>query len=672
MRDLDADRLRSAVALKLACGGSLSESTARRFAELIIQDTEQHQIGTFQIVSPPNAPASSGFTSDFGGMEDYSDEGMAGLSSPGGSGYPGLGGGIPGMASPSGGIPGETAAGQLSPVYGRMVVYANEATAAMAANMPPVNKYPGDFFINYDGKPYSVDHGEFSRRLLMIRLLQTTPPNDAEVKNEIGELLAASLLKRYPEGFLPAPPSERDNASVYDLIETEFRSGVRYRKRPTTKKGVLEQARFLDAASGVVWNYLPDDRRKQLQQTRISELQAEQIAATKPKQLYDGLPFETWLSVTVTERSPKRLAEAVAALAILGREGRDAEAAQAILSCLAPFKCDSVNKNDPNVVLAVAVRQGLFKLDQQVLMPAVADTILHGNSNQRRFFFKLNSTWLRAWLEPDGPLMKPQSVSVFLAATHDEEDEIRQLATTYLAPLLLAEGVPLDASEQEKVRDRLIELLADEAVRVPAAVCLSKLAPLTEGLPDILVAEVKRLSNQKLNDETFRLCDVHWALRTLIKNPELKIDYEFVDDRRVRDELNKQLVSLLDEIDQIRLLGEIDQNRDLRLYQSIKHDQFFTPVTLLIETLLEYQLHSGSRSQSFSKSLRHFVVEVFPTKTAAKTYSPILTDDYVYPLAISSYVHAGTRTLNQAANTAAAKWAFEQLEKSSPAEETDN
>ena len=175
-----------------------------------------------------------------------------------------------------------------------------------------------------------------------------------------------------------------------------------------------------------------------------------------------------------------------------------------------------------------------------------------------------------------------------------------------------------------------------------------------------------------MNDETFRLCDVHWALRTLIKNPELKIDYEFVDDRRVRDELNKQLVSLLDEIDQIRLLGEIDQNRDLRLYQSIKHDQFFTPVTLLIETLLEYQLHSGSRSQSFSKSLRHFVVEVFPTKTAAKTYSPILTDDYVYPLAISSYVHAGTRTLNQAANTAAAKWAFEQLEKSSPAEETDN
>ena len=39
MRDVDADRLHAAVALKLACGGSLSDATSRQFASLIVRDT---------------------------------------------------------------------------------------------------------------------------------------------------------------------------------------------------------------------------------------------------------------------------------------------------------------------------------------------------------------------------------------------------------------------------------------------------------------------------------------------------------------------------------------------------------------------------------------------------------------------------------------------------------
>ncbi|MFT4560161.1 MAG: hypothetical protein ACI92S_005558 [Planctomycetaceae bacterium] len=659
MRDLDADRLHAAVALKLACGGELSEATARQFASLIVRDTERHEVGSFRIVSPPNGPTIGVGESEYGGMDEYSDAEMAAY--PSGGGYPGAGGGSPGMeAGERSGMPG-TAGGMSDYPGGSSGKYDSGG-------------HPGGVMTQLGNQQFSMDHGGFSRRVLLIRLLLTSPPKDPEVKSEIGELLATSLLKRYPRGFLPSPPTENSNVSVYDLIETEFRSGVRYRKRPTVKKASselsstepmsLEVARFLDTASSVVWNYLPDDRRMQIHKTRVAELQAAETAGANPQQLYDGKSFEAWLQVVSTERSPERLVEAVQALTVLGKDGRDAEVARAILTCLAPFKCNSVNKNDLDFELTTAARSGLFELDEKILVRSIADTITQGNSNQRRFLFKLNSTWLRSWLAPDGPLKKPEFVSVFLAATRDDDAEIRQLATTYLAPLLLAEGVRLDDSEQQKVKDRLIELLSDETVRVPAAVCISKLAPLTEGLPEILVDEINRLGSKRLPDTTYRLCDVHWALRTLMKNPKLQ------------NELNGQLAKLLD---------KLDQSRNQWLYHSIHQNMHFTSISLLIETLLEYPKNSDTEAQSFSISLRKHAgpkdatadidalapAEANPTNIIGKSYSPILNDDYVYPLPISSFSHLGHTTVALDVNAAAAKWALEQIEKNSGPESTN-
>jgi len=640
MRDLDADRLHAAVALKLACGDSLSEETARQFAELIVQDTERHEVGTFRIVSPPNVPTPKRTPSAFDRMDKYSDEGAAGYAPSGGSGSPNMAGGMPGMPIASNGYSGS----------GPRIVSAA--------------RYPDGALIWNKNKGYSADHGEFSRRLLMMRLLLEAPPQDSDVRNEIGEQLATTLLKRYPEGFLPAPRDVNGNASVYDLIETEFRSGVRFRKRPRTNKEDLETARFIDTASAVVWNYLPDDRRMQLHKNRVAELQAAQVAATRPNKLYDGRTFEEWLTVIATERSPKRLGEAVTAVAVLGKDGRDTEAANAILGCLASFKCDSINKSDPNVELTLAVRQGLFELDEEVLMPAVANTIRTGNSNQRRFFFKLNSTWLKIRLNDDSPLLKTQKVSAFVAATHDAEGEIRQLATAFLAPLIVAEGVLLEASDADKVRDRLVELLADKSAQVPAAVCLSKIAPTTEGLSEVLVNELNRLSNQRLPDKTYRLCDVHWALRTLMKEPKLQ------------DELHGQLIKQLD---------KLDQNHDQWLYHSVHQEIHFTSGSLLIETLLEYQQNLGTKSQSFPILLRKLAgpkdepaatnnplpAEAYPKNVIGRSYSQILTDGYTYPLAISTFSHLVHTTVAKDVNTAAAKWALQQLEKSSPPEKAD-
>lgn len=640
MRDLDADRLHAAVTLKLACGHALSEESARQFAELIVQDTERHEVGTFRIVSPPNVPTPVRTPSAFGRMDEHSDEGLAGYAPSGGSGYPGIARGMSGIPVASNG-------------------YSGSVPRIVSAD-----SYPGGAMIQDKNQRYSADHGEFSRRLMMMRLLLEAPPEDSDIRNEIGEQLAKTLFKRYPEGFLPAPHDENGNVSVFDLIESEFQSGVRFRKRPRTNEVDLESARFIGTASEVVWNYLPDDRRMQLHKNRVAELQAAQVAATRPKKLYDGRSFEEWLTVIATERSPKRLGEAVTAVAVLGKDGRDTEAANAILGCLASFKCDSINKSDPNVELTLAVRQGLFELDEEVLMPAVANTIRTGNSNQRRFFFKLNSTWLKIRLNDEGPLLKPRKVSAFVAATHDAEGEIRQLATAFLAPLIVAEEVRLEASEADKVRDRLLELLADESAQVPAAVCLSKLAPLTPGLSEVLVDELSRLASQKLPDRTYHLCDVHWALRTLMKEPKLQ------------DELHGQLVKQLD---------QLDQNRDQWLYHSVNQEMHFTSGSLLIETLVEHQQNPGSTAKLFPILLRKLAgpkhetaatnnplpAEAYPKNVIGKSYSPILTDGYTYPLPISTFSHLVHTTVANDVNTAAAKWALEQLEKSLPPEYAD-
>ncbi|MFT5091727.1 MAG: hypothetical protein ACI93T_000541 [Porticoccaceae bacterium] len=106
---------------------------------------------------------------------------------------------------------------------------------------------------------------------------------------------------------------------------------------------------------------------------------------------------------------------------------------------------------------------------------------------------------------------------------------------------------------------------------------------------------------------------------------------------------------------------------------------------MLIETLLEYPKNSDTEAQSFSISLRKHAgpkdatadidalapAEANPTNIIGKSYSPILNDDYVYPLPISSFSHLGHTTVALDVNAAAAKWALEQIEKNSGPESTN-
>ncbi len=471
IRNLDADQLHAAVALKLACGGALTEATARQFAKLIIQDMERQEIGSFEIISPSDetspSAVGSGMAMMYGGGE------MNGYAPVAGSGYPG------GLSSPVGsGFPGGSAAPGGSEYSG----------GGFAPNPTPVD-YPGassagamggtalgDRHIQYKNKTFSAEFGDFSRRSLVTHLLLTLPPADPAIRNEIGEQLVTELLKAYPESFSPMPPTPTNNISVYDLIQHEFREGVRYHTHPVGK-GTLEMARFLNDASSLAWTYLPEDRRIQIIKSQAVKLQAVPVMTAPPQKLYDGRPFEEWLKVVSTERSPERLVEAVQALTILGKDGRDAEAATAILNCLAPFSPNSRLQKTPEGRLIDTIQDRFWQLDRPTLTPILVDSILRGNSNQRQFILVLNESRLKSMLMPDGLLLTPQFVSVLVEATNDADPDVRRAATAFLTPLLLGNAVSLPAAKLASVTTRLTELLGDQEANLAAGVCLSQLAP---------------------------------------------------------------------------------------------------------------------------------------------------------------------------------------------------
>lgn len=669
---LDADRLHAAVALRLACGGSLSKVTARQFADLIVQDTERHEVGTFRIVAPPNDATAGGPSTAVGGMEDYSDEGLAGYApSGGGGGYPGMTGGVPGMPAASSGYPG-AAPGSLSP-----------------------GKYPAGAMIWHKNQGYSADFGEFSRRLLMIRLLLEAPPEDSGVKNKIGEQLAATLLKRYPEGFLPAPHDESQNVNVYDLIEAEFQSGVRFRKRPKTKNQVdLETARFIDAASAVVWDYLPDDRRMQIHQNRVAELQAAQAAATKPKQLYDGRPFEEWLAVVNTERSPERLSEAVTALTILGKNRRDTEAAYALLKCLAPFSINSSGQKTPEGRLVSTIDHRFWQLARQAIATVTTDLTENGNSSQRKFLLVHNSGRIKNWLEPGGVLATPQFVNALLQATHDDNPEVRWQATTFLIPLLLTDQLELAPEALAKSKERLTALLSEPGAQTPAAICLSLLAPETPGLTDILLSEIEQLMTSssngqfqatKLRDNHYSLQfpDAYWALRKLI-----------VHDRATQTKLTPQLLKLLEtrRAGSAGRIFEVDYYRfdhrtliaELLVSGAPPSDDSKATIRTALETIVKVETQwadrrAGNIEFDSAFSARASVVPESTTGTTppnTTAYTPTLTDDYLFPLPSALRYPSDSawdnRERNQHADELkAAKWALQQLEKSLPLDKAD-
>ena len=662
MRDLDADRLHSAIGLKLACGSSLSAETARQFARLIIQDTERHEVGKFRIVSPPNWPATG---ISVPGSESQNADVQA-------ANGPSIGGGYPGMSGS--GYPDMIGAG----------AYEGDAMAADYSDFGYGEGMSIEPLIPFKGSLYSADHGEFSRRLLMIRLLLECPPDDEKAKNEIGEQLAASLLKAYPQGFLPAPPTENSNVSVYDLVETEFRSSVRFQKRPTKGDEDLETARFVDAASGVVWNYLPDNRRNQIHQAYLQHQHYLQNVAQNDSQplrhLYDGRPFEEWLVVVNTERSPDRLAEAVTALTILGRNGRDAEAAKAILKCLAPFSADSRSQKMPEGKLVSTIDHRFWQLDKKKTAPVAADLIENGNSSQRKFLLVHNRRHIQNWIEPDGLLAGPQFVKTLLEATQDDDSEVRWQASAFLIPMLLTGEVKLKSETLDQATERLKSLLTDPRAKTPAAICLSQLAPETPGLTDVLLAEIEELVATKDNGSVYikvsrdnhdslQFYDAYWALRNLI----------------VRNQtMPEGLITRLQELLEIRRQGEPGRIFEVDYYQ-------FDHRTLVAELLVAgasrtkvnrttirdaFTRLANSGAQLPNRPNSNGELAENTSKPNLAAYTPVLTDNYQFPLPSTlRYPHSSAweERVSHQRNDAfrAARWAMEQLEKSSPSENAD-
>lgn len=658
MQDLDADRLHAALGLKLSCGGSLSTETARQFARLIIQDTERHEVGKFRIVSPPNWPT-TGISAPGSESQNADVQAANGLGI--GGGYPGMGGsGYPGMIG-AGAYEGDAMAADYSDFgYGEGM-----------SSEPP---------IPFKGSLYIADHGEFSRRLLMTRLLLECPPEDGTVKNELGEQLAATLLKAYPQGFLPAPPTENNNVSVYDLIETEFRSGVRFRKQPTKSDEDLETARFIDAASAVVWKFLPDDRRMQLHQNRVAELQAAQIAATRPSQLYDGRPFEEWLTVVNTERSPQRLAEAVTALTILGKNGRDTEAAKAILKCLAPFSADLRGQKTPEGQLVSTIDDRFWQLDRKATAPVAADLIEKGNSSQRKFLLVHNRRHIINWIEPGGLLAEPRFVEPLLEATQDDDSEVRWQASAFLIPMLLTGEVKLESETVDQATEHLKSLLTDPRAKTPAAICLAQLAPETPGLTEILLAEIDQFvaSNDngpiyakvsRDNHDSLQFSDAYWALRKLI-----------VHKQTTSEELMTRLLDLLE----IRRQGEPGRIFEVDYY---RFDHRTLVAELLVAGTPRTQVDKSTIRDAFTR-LANSAAQLpngqasngefaeNNTQSNLPAYTPVLTDSYSFPLPEAlRYPRSSAweeRVSHQRADEfRAAKWALEQLEKNSQRENAD-
>ena len=630
----------------------MTTETVQQFAKLIIEDTERQQVGEFRIVSPPNWPAAG---LDATAPNEYAAGGGAIGDFAMSSGYSGAAPSYPGGGYDS---------GIMNPDYG------DEG-----------NGIPSPFsHIMFKGSLYSADHGEFSRRLLMTRLLLKCPPDDDTLKNAIGEQLAATLLRAYPQGFLPAPQIKNSNVSAFDLVETEFRSGVRFRKLPTKSGEDLERARFLDLASGVVWKYLPDERRKQLQQTRISELQAAQIISQQPQQTYDGRLFEEWLAVVNTERSPDRLAEAVTALSILGKNKSDAEAARAIMKCLAPFSAESRGQKTSEGKLVDTTSHRFWLLDRKATTSVAADVIQGGNSSQRKFLLVHHRHKIKKWIEPDGPFFKPRIAETLIEATRDDDSEVRWQASAFLIPILLASKVKLESETLDQVTERLKSLMTDSRAKTPAAICLSQLAPETPALTDILLAEIEKLvamnhngaiytNVSRDNHDSLQFYDAYWALRKLI-----------VHNQQLPEKLMTRLLELLE----IRRQGEPGRIFEVDYYQ-------FDHRTLVAELLVAgasrtkvnrttirdaFTRLANSGAQLPNRPNSNGELAENTSKPNLAAYTPVLTDNYQFPLPSTlRYPHSSAweERVSHQHNDAfrAATWAMEQLEKSSPSENAD-
>ncbi len=385
----------------------------------------------------------------------------------------------------------------------------------------------------------------------------------------------------------------------------------------------------------------------------------------EPEPVYSGKTLDDWQTVVLTERNPANLVEAVQALTILGKGGRDAEAGTAILSCLAPFSPDSRLRKTPEGQLVDTIQDRFWQLDRAALTPVLVETIQLGNSNQREFILVLNKSRLEKLFEPGGSLLTPQMVHVLVEATNDADPDVRRAATAFLTPLLLGNAVSLPDAELASVTSRLKELLGDEQANLAAAVCLSQLAPETEGLSKILLSGVKEFMANE-TDRTLQLTDSYWALRKLV-----------VHDQSMQEQLTQPL---------LELLRKPRHKPPAHVYQIDYYN--FDHQSLVAELLVAGE----RRSDATTHTIRGVLVDLYgtaarsnrarnpaggdfggtqkpappedPMKPDAALYTPVLTDDYSFllPPELRRQKAPGEFQADAEVTAAAAAWALKQLE----------
>jgi len=96
--------------------------------------------------------------------------------------------------------------------------------------------------------------------------------------------------------------------------------------------------------------------------------------AASPQPLFDGRTFDQWREVSQIERSPAQLEKAVEALATLGENSRDAEAAEVVLEIASRYPCDP-NPPTPEGKLTVAVIRSLRRLNPDATVPVFTKTL---------------------------------------------------------------------------------------------------------------------------------------------------------------------------------------------------------------------------------------------------------------------------------------------------------
>lgn len=253
-------------------------------------------------------------------------------------------------------------------------------------------------------------------------------------------------------------PTEFDSAEVSEDVITLSRGGqqvIHIRERTDNSlSGLLQSRSNADPLAP---------------QTGMTPGQVAGITAPQgPEPVYSGRTFAEWKHIIQTERNPEDLLVAIGAFGLLGREGRDREAAETILSVVERFSPEylthyAVDRAMPaSQRLLVGAISELSLLEPNEVGSAAINSIRHGNvgirrlilenlarATQRNFFVsQREGEPLRKWLSESmdfasaiiaaWPTLDATNVDLaFFHLTHCERSpELNRLVTTFLAQLI--------------------------------------------------------------------------------------------------------------------------------------------------------------------------------------------------------------------------------------------